>query len=240
MERGKLLGVAAIIIILVVGFIEIYLPAISFQFSYEGELKFSDPEDIRVSFSDLEDTNITISFVDDPTLWYRMNLTLYERGRSPEVRTASYYDHLELSMEDPAARIQDIKLLLGTSAYYKITIVGQNLNVNITHDNSARLEGQTITCSATGIFRYKLTENVNFTDKGLRVQTLTDPDLVILDIDLPDGLNGDLIARNATFIINEWPYVNPDYTYYYTAPPSPLPLLRLDVEDSPVVASLRL
>jgi hypothetical protein len=237
------IGICIIFIISAVGIMVYPWNPVSSQFYYERQFEPSDHEEVRISIRDFEDTNITISFVDDPTLLYRLNITLYSPGSSPRVRTERLYEHIRMTIDDPPDRIQDITLLLGTSAYYGITVIGQNLNTTITHDNGARLEWQEITYLATGIFRFKLTEDVNFTDEGLWVQTgSTGPDLVILDLNLPAGLMGFMAAPNVTLIINEWPHHFTDFGYehYHSAPTVTHPFLRLDIDNSSVVASLRL
>jgi hypothetical protein len=62
--------------------------------------------------------------------------------------------------------------------------------VIVTYDNGAVIDGQNLHLSGTNTtFEFVFTENVDFTDSGLEVRTLLDID-VVLDIDLPDGMNG--------------------------------------------------
>ncbi len=239
MEGRKVVGVvvAVVVVTSVLGIIFV-IPATSSQFHYEDHLSPSDPDGVRVVLDGLEDTNVTITFVAEPTLWYRMDITQYNSGKSHSIEAIRFDTHLYLGTYVTAGRIQDIMLVLGTGAVYAITIAGENVNATVVYDNGARLGSQTHMFTATGIFRFRLTENVNFTDHGMRIRAEpTNPDFVFLDIDLPDGLNADLKAPDATFVLNEWPMVVGNH---YRTTSTDEPFLDVDIPYSPVVASLRL
>jgi hypothetical protein len=91
-------------------------------------------------------------------------------------------------------------------------ISGYNLNTIVKVDNDAKISGSVCRFFGTGSFSFIMTENVNFTTEGMYI-VVGDffspeewPELVILDVDLPEGMNGRLSAPNVTFIQRDWPF----------------------------------
>ena len=144
---------------------------------------------------------------------------------------------------------------MGTVAPYWIGISGSNLNASIEYDNGAKLgyggDGvlsgdDDLVFQATGTFRFKLAEDVVFTDKGLDVRIIGTEsgvaytDRIFLDIDLPEGLEGQVNCFESSLTIDGnigWiPY--PGNIYRTTHSP-PQPLLDIHARGTTVRATLK-
>jgi len=237
MVTRKLAGVflAAVIIVGFVG-VFIVIPAVSTTFHYSFQLGDSETRNIGVTLIDLDDTNVSITFTNSPSLWFQMEVVQYTPGLGHQTETLRLGTHNSLIVTG-STRIKSIDLVLGSEAYYSLTILGDNVNVTIIMDNGATISGQEYLFSATGIFRFRMTEDVSFATEGFRIgaDSTTSPSLIVLDIDLPSTMNGDLEAPDVTFVFNEW---TSHATNHWTTPSTDQPLLRIDIPNSPVVALL--
>jgi hypothetical protein len=237
MVTRKLAGVLLAVLI-VVGFVGIFIviPAVSTTFHYSAQLGESETRNIGVTLIDLDDTNVSVTFIDSPSLWFQMDVVQYTPGLGHQTETLRLGTHNSLIVRG-SSRIMSIDLVLGSDAYYSLTILGDNVNVTIIMDNGATISGQEYLFSATGIFRFRMTEDVSFTTDGLRIGADSSgiPSLILLDIDLPDSMNGDLEAPDVTFVHNEW---TTNYSNHWTTPSTEQPLLRIDIPNTPVIAIL--
>ena len=93
---------------------------------------------------------------------------------------------------------------------HSLYISGENLNTRVIVDNGAKISGSRCKFYGTGIFQFVLKENVNFTSVGMDVEIgdfyaeIPAPELVLIDINLPVGMNGHFTSGNASFIRNDW------------------------------------
>ena len=213
LDNRKLAGifVAFLIIIGTVGIVNI-IDSTPDTFYYEASLPEDETRDARFSITGIEDTNITVSFVSEPGLWYRMDVTHYTDGKRHSVENVTEPDFLPLRVQvTSVTRVKSINVVLGTDVTHSVYISGFNLNTIVVVDNGAKISGSRCRFYGTGVFQFILTENVNYTIQGMDVEVgdffsiYESPELVVLDINLPTGLNGHLSSPNVTFVDNDWP-----------------------------------
>lgn len=190
---------------------------------------------VAFRFEEMEDTNLTISYVDDPTLWYSMNITLYEASMASAA--FSFEDKTGIDVVDYTStlqaftRIKSVNVVFGSGWFYKIYISGTNLNVSIRYDNNAKLGNRDeflfgiFSVECTGNVYFTFTKNVNYAlgDMGALIGGPNNiPENVYLDVDLPVGLDGGLDIYNYTLydiLVNEgWQFqeFDSDSDYYST------------------------
>jgi len=181
-------------------------------YHYEAWLPESGSKESRITIAGIEDANITVSYVDRPGFWYSIDVTHYTSGKRHSVDHITNPLFLPLRVHiTSVTRVRNINIVLGTDATHNLYISGVNLNTIVILDNGAKISGSRLRFYGTGIFQFSMTENVNYTTEGMSVKigdlfsNRESPELVVLDIDLPTGLNGHLSTPNATFINNDWP-----------------------------------
>lgn len=213
-DRKKIASFLIAVVIIVVGFVGLanIIDNIPMTYHYEARLSESNPRDTRITISGIEDANITVSFVDEPGLWYRIDITHYTSGKRHAVENVTNPSFLPLRLHvTSVTRVKNINLVLGTDVVHNVYISGDNLNTLVFVDNGAKISGSKCRFYGTGIFQFYMSENVNFTTGRMKIEVgdpfldQTSPELVVLDIELPAGLNGHLTAPNATFLQNDWP-----------------------------------
>ena len=212
-QTRKLLAVfvAVVIVVGVVGIV-IIIDNTPTTYHYEAFLPQSDSRETRVTLSGIDDANITVSFVDEPGLWYRMDVTHYTSGKKHSVDNITTLTIIPLRVHlTSVTALKTVNIVLGTDVAHSIYISGENLNALVKYDNGAKISRTRCRFYGTGIFQFQLSEDVNITtgrlnvDIGDRHTDWHTPEHVVLDIDLPDGVNGHLSSPNATFIHNDWP-----------------------------------
>jgi hypothetical protein len=185
---------------------------------------------------DFTSTNVSVSFSDDPTLLYSIDVTQYYPGSyhlvyfyegAPWDSTLLYVGICGSGNEQVAS----VAITLGTGTYYALELDGR-LNVSIAYDNGAWLRGQSVVVKCNGgKFELTFSENVNFTDSGLDVQTGGVTNL-FMDIDLPDGMNGMIeIPIAVDFAYSEmvgWSKTSSGDPTIYSTPSTEQPLLYID------------
>jgi hypothetical protein len=212
-DKKKVAGffVAVVFIIGVVGIVNI-IDTTPTTYHYEAWLPESNARDTRFTVVGINDANITVSFDDEPGLWYRIDITHYTSVKHHAVEDISEPSFLPLRVHlTSVTPIKRINIVLGVDVAHSIYISGENLNTIVTMDNGAKISGSKCKFVGTGFFQFFMTENVNFSSEGMDVEVgdfflnLGAPELVVIDVDLPSGLNGRLSTHNVTFIQNEWP-----------------------------------
>lgn len=211
-KKGALI-ILVIIFASVINYLSFYN---SFQthFHYENTLPdtWMAGSNIPLYCNNLQDTNVTIIFQNDRTLWYAIDITLY----NPSYQSLAFglrtlrFGLLEIN---GIQRIKSIKIVLGTGAYHDIFLNGRNLNASITYSNGVILGNSTnkdsagsFYFSASGKLYFTLNEDVDCFEGGLDVfvgsrssdETSLYPDDVYLDIDVPDALSGSLRVYDPT------------------------------------------
>ena len=143
-----------------------------------------------------------------------------------------------------------MSLVLGTGLPYTLDVWGETaLNTTMIFDNGAILDeiewrGDEISYYATGILRLAITENVTVNERArFYFQTgPRTPDIVLLDIDLPDGVEGylELGTTPASFFTLDGWYFRGAGRYSTTSELYALPSVTIEVGNSDhVYASLR-
>jgi hypothetical protein len=152
---------------------------------------------------DLKDTNVTISFANDTSLLYRIDAELYDPASgSVTVDYASINVHLvHIEGTGPQRRVD---VVLGTAAKYDITIQRcENLNTTVRYGNGAVLNETWFSAHQTGIIRIAVDEDDGLTTHGgMAIDAIIPRGSqgqlhVLLDIDLPEGYDGELLTNNA-------------------------------------------
>ncbi len=211
-DQRKLSGVFVVVVIIVgtIG-LAIIVDKTPTTYRYEAWLPESNPRDTRFTITGIEDANITVSFVDEPGLWYRLYVTHYDSMKRHSVENVVDPSFLPLRVQVTSITpVKSIHVVLGTDVVHSMYISGSNLNTIVIVDNGARISGSKCRFYGTGVFQFGLTENVNYTSEGMDIEVgdffsvMPSPELVVLNIDLPAGLNGRLSSPNATFIHNDW------------------------------------
>lgn len=151
-----------------------------------------------------------MSFADVPGLWYRLDLTHYASVKRHAVENVLDPSFLPLRVHlTSVTPVKNINLVFGTDVAHSLYISGVNRNTIVTVDNEAKISGTKCRFYGTGVFQFFMTENVNFTSEGMDIEVgdfflyPRTPELVVLDIDLPAGLNRRLSSSNVTFIQND-------------------------------------
>jgi len=204
METKKLAG-AAVVLMTVVGVLVVFvgLPAAQTQFHYEAQYPSGETRHVMLLLDDFDTTptDISIRFVDDPTLMYSIVVTQYESGRHHSLQHNELEERIivEVGQTIGGSQTSSVDITLGTGTYYIISIDGDLLNVDITYDNGAVINGQDVVVTSyhNGSLDFVFTEDVNFTSSGINIRTTYDVD-VLLDINLPDGMNGLLTIPMST------------------------------------------
>ena len=217
-SQNKVLGLG-LVVVAIVGVLGVpfVMKTTSSTYQHEEYLPELNSRNTRVFLSDLEDANITVTFTNEPDLWFRMSVTQYTSRVRHRIETYTDSSSSTLTMElTSVIRIKSINLELGTDVVHSIQISGENLNTLVVVDNGAKISESFFHYYSTGILQFIMTENVNFTTRGMKVETgwafypyisySWPQEQVILDINLPTGLNGNLFAPNTTFIENDWIY----------------------------------
>jgi hypothetical protein len=189
-RRVKAIAIILVVIVSVVGVFFITRTTFHYERRYpSGEIRYVS---LRIEDFETTPTEVRIRFIDNPSLMYSINIQQddpgnhhmvsiqkFERSYSLEVQGTSFGDRTSL-----------VDIILGTGTYYQIGIHGSLLGVTVTYDNGAIIDGNWLHLSCSNsTFDFTFTENVNFTDSGFEVRTVGEID-VVLDIDLPDGMNG--------------------------------------------------
>ncbi len=202
----------AVVILIGIGGIVNLISNTPTTYHYERMLPDSYPRDTRFTIANVKDANITISFVNEPGFWYRIDMTHYTSVKHHAVECVTNPSFLPLRVRvSSVTPVKTINIVLGTDVAHSLYISGENLNTIIIMDNGAKISGSRCRFFGTGVFQFIMTENVNFTGKGMDVEVgdfvlgPVSPELVVVDVDLPSGLNGRFSSPNATFIRNEWP-----------------------------------
>ncbi|MFW9798000.1 MAG: hypothetical protein ACFFE2_13245 [Candidatus Thorarchaeota archaeon] len=212
-DRRKLVGLLVVIVVILgfFGFVG-YIHDIPTTYHYETWLPNSDKRDTRITITGLTDANITVSYVDEPGLWYRMDITHYDSTKRHAVENVTDPSFFPLRVHVTSVTpVKRLDLFLGTDVAHSLYISGTNLNTKIILDNGAKLSGSRCRFYGTGTFQFFMTDDVNFTEGGMDVKVgdfFTDSpstELVIVDVNLPAGLNGRLSSPNVSFVQNEWP-----------------------------------
>ncbi len=242
-DKRKLSGVFVAVVV-IVGIMGIVIIVDNTPRTYHYEARLPDRRDTRFSITGVDDANITVSFVDEPGLWYRMDVTHYTSSNRHSVVnvTNPAYFPLRVHLSSITA-VKNVNIVLGTDVAHSLYIQGDNLNTLVRVDKGAKLSNSMCRFYGTGVFQFFMSEDVNFTSGGMRVSigdffaNWAVPELVVLDIDLPAGLNGYLSSPNTTFIHNEWPA---HYGDQWGTNSISDPLLDIEIYDSlEVWASLR-
>ena len=213
LDRRKLSGIfiAVVFVVGVVGVVVI-VDNIPTTYHYEEWLPGSAVRDTRFTIAGVDDANITVSFVDEPGLWYRIDMTHYTSVKHHAVQAVTKPTFLPLRVHlTSVTRLKTINIVLGTDVAHSLYISGDNLNTVINVDNGAKISGSRCRFHSTGVFQFNLGENVNYTSEGMDLIVgdgfllPEPPERVVLDINLPPGMNGRLSAPNVSFFQNEWP-----------------------------------
>jgi hypothetical protein len=213
LDNRKLLGafVAAVILIGVLGMVVIFDDTPT-TYHYEERLSNGETRSTRFTISGVHDANITVSFIDEPGLWYRVDITHYTSVKHHAVQAVRKPAILPLRVHlTSVTPVKSINIVLGVDVVHSLYISGENLDTIVTVDNGAKISGSRCRFHSTGVFKFVLRENVNFTSTGMDLIVgdgflLPEPtELVVLDIDLPPGMNGLLRTQNTSFFRNEWP-----------------------------------
>lgn len=231
-QKMIVLFVAVVIIIGIGGLVNLINNSPT-TYHYEAWLPTSNARNTRFTIAGIDDANITITFVNDPGLWYRIGVTHYTSAKHHAVEKVTNPSFLPPRVHlTSVTPVKTINVVLGTDVAHGVYISGENLNIIIIVDNGAKISDSRCRFYGTGIFQFKMTENVNFTTKGMslkigdRVLRPVSPELVVLDIDLPNGLNGRMSAPNATVFNNQWPF---KYDNVWGTPSIDNPLLDIEI-----------
>ncbi len=194
MNSKVIAGVVAVVVIIGVAGVLLFLgPSPSTVFHIEEQLP-DDLTDVSLFFGDLEDTNLTISFVDDESLFYSMDIALYEPNSAGNAFETRWVASTTFSFS-ALTRIQSLNVTVGTGITYSFGVWGENLDSSIAYDNGA-LVGHGVTYGASGTMLFTLTENVtmasNFDFNVGGVSPSLPLSALYLDIDLQDGVEGEL------------------------------------------------
>lgn len=218
LDNRKLLGVfvAAVILIGVLGMVVIFDDTPT-TYHYEERLSSGETRSTRFTIAGVHDANITVSFVDEPGLWYRVDMTHYTSVKHHSVNAVRKPSFLPLRVHlNSVTPVKTINIVLGTDVTHNLYISGERLNTIVKVDNGAKISGSRCRFHSTGEFKFILKENVNFTSKGMDL-LIGDgfllpepPERVVLDINLPPGMNGRLSAQNVSVYQNEWPIKQDD------------------------------
>ncbi len=186
--------VIAVVIVGVVGILMFpRLTPVATTFHIEEQLP-DELTDVSLFFGDLEDTNLSISFVDDATLFYSMDIALYEPASAANAFRQRWVGSTTYSFA-ALTRIRSMNVTVGTGIPYSFGVWGENLDSTIAYDNGA-LVGHEVTYEATGTMLFTLTEDVtmsNNSDLYLRGVSESSPlNALYLDIDLQAGVEGEL------------------------------------------------
>jgi len=210
-DKKKAVAYIIVVVIIAVGVANNAANTIR-TYHYEEKLPSNDTKNTRFTITGVEDANITVSFVDEPGLWYRIDITHYTSVKHHAVAAVTKPSFLPLRVHlTSVTRIKTISLVLGTDVAHNIYISGANLNAEVKVDNGAKISGSRCRFHSTGVFKLILGENVNFTSEGMDLVVgdgfllPEPPERVVLDINLPPGMNGRLSAHNVSFFQNEWP-----------------------------------
>ncbi len=202
------------VVIIAVGFIGVanIIENRLITYHYEKWISGSENRNTRFTISGIEDANITISFIDQPNLWYLVDITHYTSIKKHSVEGVTKPSFLPLRVHlRSITPVRNINIVLGTDMVHSLYISGENLNTRVIVDNGAKISGSKCKFYGTGIFQFVLKENVNFTSVGMDVEIgdfyaeIPAPELVLIDINLPVGMNGHFTSGNASFIRNDWP-----------------------------------
>ncbi|MGY5852297.1 MAG: hypothetical protein RTU92_01880 [Candidatus Thorarchaeota archaeon] len=186
----------AVIVVVIVGVAGILLfmnPAPMTDFHIEEQLP-DDLTQVSLFFGDLEDTNLTITFVDDESLFYSMDIALYESTTADNAFDA-YWIASTTYRFDALTRIRSLNVTLGTGIPYSFGVWGVNLDSSIVYDNGA-LVGSDVTYEASGEFLFTLKEDVvmdsdlDISTRGISSSSFLSA--LYLDIDLQTGTGGEL------------------------------------------------
>ncbi len=244
---------AAIVIVLVLGGLGVSItyigPLLTYGVSHHLEERVPDQLDVfAFGLSGLEDTNLTITYRNDSSLLYEVDFTLYEPATFDQAMTINpvleHWLFLEAKM-----RIQSMTVVLGTGLPYTLGVWGETaLNTTMIFDNGAILDeidefGDDIYYSATGILRLAITENVTVKEWArFHFDYPICPEIVLLDIDLPEGVEGylELGTTPVSFSVLDGWYFRGSGRYSTISEPYVLPSVTINVHNSDYVyASLR-
>ncbi len=240
----RMLSAVFIAVVIIVGVLGILIIIDNIPRTYHYEARLPDTRDTRFSITGIDDANITVSFVDEPGLWYRIDVTHYTSMNRHSVENVTSPDYFPLRVSlTSITPIRNINIVLGTDVAHSLYIQGSNLNARVNVDRGAKLSNSRCRFYGSGVFQFFMSEDVNFTSGGMHIAVgdfftnWAQPELVILDIDLPAGMNGHLSSPNASFIHNDWPAHYDDQWGTYSINE---PLLDIKIYNSlEVWASLR-
>ena len=220
MDRKKVAVVVIIVITLsTVSFLVIINPFAT-HFYYKKNLPSTlERPSVDCELRDLKDTNVTIGFKNDSSLWYSIDIRLYQ--------PAPFSSTFRLDDDERGQiwlyaldRIKSVEIWFGLGVFHRIRFYRcENVNASVTYNSGASLGNSTyweydgiMDFEASGKLYFSLNEDVIFTHGGLVVfvgipDYYLDPEVpwyypeeVFLDIDLPSGLEGELLVYNATKI----------------------------------------
>jgi hypothetical protein len=192
--------VLVVIVVIAGGVLFWYYESNRTQFHYE-EWHPEPSRRILMYIRDLKDANLTISFVNDTTLMCRVDVDLYDpqSGSVRLVREVANQINLEST-----GRQKRVEVVLGTSDRYNIHIQnGENLNTTVRYGNGAVLNETWFSAHQTGIIRIAVDEDDGLTTHGgMAIDAIIPRGSqgqlhVLLDIDLPEGYDGELLTNNA-------------------------------------------
>ncbi|MFW9944724.1 MAG: hypothetical protein ACFFB7_06970, partial [Candidatus Sifarchaeia archaeon] len=183
-----------------------------YETSYHFQANYpSDVVNIVVLRIDhLLDCNLTIDFVDNSSLWYSVDVELYEPGPSIPVVGTGDNIYINQDAESPV-RVKSLDITLGTGYAYRIAVGGHledessNINAVLEIDNGAVL-GEYAGFNMEGDLHLSFGENVDISQGGYLVHMSGGIDDVHLMIDLPEGLDGRLyaVSPDQSFTLLGW------------------------------------
>ena len=226
--------VIAVVVIGVTGVLVFLNPAPVTLFHIEDQL----PEDltlVSLFFVDVEDTNLSISFVDDDTLFYSMDIALYEPTTAQNAFRTRWWAVSAVFRFDALTRIRSLNVTLGTGVQYSFGVWGDNLNSLISYDNGAQV-GDDIRYEASGEFLLRLTEdvtmntNVSIHARGTGLSSMLHA--LYLDINLKTGVGGVLhIGSIPISFVDRVGWIWDGFDSYDTAPGNPTVRISADECD---------
>ena len=240
-RKMKAVAVVVVMTVATVGVVLVVNP-FGTRFHYEQPWPSGGARWGSIRIYDLEDCNVTVSFVNDSSVFYRLDVELYNPTFASLAFTITSSIGRGLRFT-AISRIRSVNLVLGIGTQYYISFNcgTANLNTTIIYSNGALIgDDARLIYEASGILRFAFTENVNFTEKGMEcVLGLFSPGTVYVYVDLPDGMDGraSLGGDNVyTTELSGW-YYRLGNTYS-TAITVHEPLLDLTAHGTTVYASL--
>lgn len=213
-RRLKALVGIMIVVVASVGFLAFMNPWRT-EFHYRVAHTDVGQTETKLYIRHLKDCNVTISFLNDSSLLFDVSVRLYSPTDS-----VSFIEWRENIWKiEGSGRQERVDIVLGTAVAHDVVLQGgEALNTTITIENGAVLGGQVWKVYQTGIVRYSFREQNGLdirSDFGVQIGSSEYRPVTLLDIDLPDSMDGELLAGDSpiSFVaISGW-YSRGDGTY---------------------------